>query len=178
MGDDDPYYVRTWATNPSLILATSQIDTPPHTYHQYIQHSTQEGLQDDKTENPDYSSHYIPNYVIHPQHRPKHHKADLIRVVGFTLNKQGKLVKYLTHRGRRQIQIIECKYSTDGNIQEIIDHIYDIYEPLRLALQTHGTLKAEVKIILIVISRTVTFHVKTLAEIAQLVSFTEEPPSS
>ena len=96
--------------------------------------------------------------------------------VGFTLNKQGRLVKDLTYRGRRQIQIIECKYSTDGNIQTIIDHIYDIYEPLRQALQTHGTLKADVKIIPIVISRTGTFHVKTQAEISQLVSFTEEPP--
>jgi hypothetical protein len=95
--------------------------------------------------------------------------------VGFTLNKQGKLAKDLTYRGKRQIQIIECKYSTDGNIQRIIDHIYNVYEPLRLALQTHGTLKAEVKIIPIVISRTGTFHVKTLAEIAQLVSFSEEP---
>jgi hypothetical protein len=37
-------------------------------------------------------------------------------------------------------------------------------------------LKAEVKIIPVVISRTCTFHVKTLAEIAQLVSFKEEPP--
>jgi hypothetical protein len=96
--------------------------------------------------------------------------------VGFTLNKQGRLVKDLTYRGKRQIQIIECKYSTDGNIQTIIDHIYDIYEPLRQALQTHGTLKADIKIIPIVISRTGTFHVKTLAEIAQLVSFAEEPP--
>jgi len=68
------------------------------------------------------------------------------------------------------------KNSTDGNIQSIIDHIYDIYGPLRLALQTHGTLKADVEIIPIVISRTSTFHVKTLAEIAQLVSFKEEPP--
>jgi len=55
-------------------------------------------------------------------------------------------------------------------------HVYDIYEPLRLALQTHGTLKANVKIIPIVISRTCIFHVKTLAEIAQLISFKEEPP--
>jgi hypothetical protein len=53
----------------------------------------------------------------------------------------------------------------------IIDHICGIYEPLRLALQTHDTLKAEEKIIPIVISRTSTFNVKILAEIAQLVSF-------
>ena len=71
---------------------------------------------------------------------------------------------------------MERKYSTDGNIQTIIDHVYDIYELLRLALQTYGTLKADVKIIPIVISRTGTFHVKTLAKIAQLVSLNEEPP--
>ena len=70
-------------------------------------------------------------YVLYPQHRPKHHKPDLILAVGFTLNKQGKPVKDPTYRGRKQIQNIECKYSTDGNIQAIIEHIYDIYEPLR-----------------------------------------------
>ena len=61
-------------------------------------------------------------------------------------------------------------------MQTIIDHIYDIYEPLRLALQTHGTLKAEIKIIPIVISRAGTFHVNALAEIAQIVSFNEDQP--
>ncbi len=90
-------------------------------------------------------------------------------------NSQDKLVKDPIYRGRRQIQIIQCKYSTDGNIQTIIDYIYDLYEPLRLAIQTYGTLKADVEIIPIVISRTGTFHVKTLAEIAQLVSFKENP---
>jgi hypothetical protein len=73
--------------------------------------------------------------------------------------------------GRRLIQIIECKYSTDGNIQAVINHIYNIYEPLKQALQTHDTLKAEIQIIPIVISRTGTFNTRTLAEIAQLVSF-------
>jgi hypothetical protein len=154
---------------------TPDIDNTPHTHHHDIKHSTQEGLHDDKSDNPDYPQ-TIPDYILHPQHRPKHHKPDLIRAVGFTLNKQGKLVKDLTYRGRRQIQLIECKYATDGNIQTIVEHIYDIYDPLRQALQIHGTLKADVKIIPIVISRTGTFHVKTLAEISQLVSFTEEPP--
>jgi hypothetical protein len=79
------------------------------------------------------------------------------------------------YRDRRQIQIIECKYSTDGSIQTIIDHIYDIYELLRLALQTHGTLKADIKIIPVVISRTGTFHVKILAKIVQLISLKKEP---
>ena len=151
------------------------LDTTIPTPLQGIPHSVQEGLQDDKSENPDYPQ-TIPDYVLHTKHKPTHHKPDLIRAIGFTITTQGKLVPDPTYRGRRQLQIIECKYSTDGNIQTIIDHIYDIYEPLRVALQTHGTLKAEAKIIPIVISRTGTFHVKTLAEIAQLVSFKENPP--
>ena len=121
---------------------------------------------------------HIPEYILHPQHLPNHHKPYLIRAVGFTINKQGKLVKDLTYRGPRQIQIIECKYSTNGNIQTIIEHIYEIYEPFRQTLQTYGTLKPGVKIIPIVISRTGTFHLKTLAEISQLVSFAEEPPNT
>ena len=44
--------------------------------------------------------------------------------------------------------------STDGNIHDIIEHIYVIYEPLKLALQTHGTIKTDIKIITIVISIT------------------------
>ena len=100
---------------------------------------------------------------------------NLVRRVEYTLNTQGRLVKDLTYRGRRQIQIIERKYSTDSNIQNIIDHIYDIYDPLRLALQTNGTLKSDIRIIPNVINRIGSFHVKPLAENAQLVSFKEEP---
>jgi hypothetical protein len=155
---------------------TADIDTSPHRHRQGITHSLQEGLQDDKTENPDYPKS-IPDYVLHPQNKPKHHKPDLIREVGYTLNTQNKLVKYLTYRGQIQIQIIELQYSIDGDIQTIIDHGHDIYEPLRLALQAHGTLKRDVKIVPIVISRTGTYHVKILAEITELVSFKEEPPN-
>ncbi len=108
---------------------TADIDTSSHTHHQGITHSIQEGLHDDKSENLDYPQS-IPDYVLHPQHKPKHQKPDLIRVVGYTINTQVKLAKDPTYRGQRQIQIIECKYSTDGNIRTIIDHIYDIYEPL------------------------------------------------
>ncbi len=61
----------------------------------------------DKSENPEYP-HSIPDYVLPTQHRPKHHKPDLIRAVGYTLNPQGKLVKDLIYRGQRQNQIIEC----------------------------------------------------------------------
>ncbi len=58
----------------------------------------------------------------------------------------------------------------------MIDHIYNIYEPLRQALQAHGTMTAEIRSIPIAIIRIGTFNVKNLAEIAQLaVSFKEEP---
>ncbi len=60
----------------------------------------------------------------------------------------------------------------------MIDHIYNIYEPPKQTLQTHGTLTTEIKNIPIVISKTSTFNVKTLAETAQLVSFKEEPPDA
>jgi hypothetical protein len=144
-------------TDFNYLMADTNIT--PHTQHQEICNSLQEGLQDDKSENPDYPLS-IPDYVLQPQHIPRHYKPHLIRAVGFTLNTQGSLIKYLTYRGQMQFQIIECKYSTDGNIQTIIDHVYGIYELLRLALQTHDTLKADVKIIPIVINRTNTFHFK------------------
>ncbi len=108
-----------------------------------IKHPNQEGLQDDKTD-----SNYpqtIPDYILPAQHRPKHHRPDLIRAVGYTTIREGRLTKDLTYRGRRQLQIIECKYSIDGNIHDIIDHIYNIYEPLKLALQIHETIKADIK---------------------------------
>jgi hypothetical protein len=143
-----------------------------HPHLQGITHPQQEGLQDDKTDDPDYPQ-AIPDYIIPLHHKPKHNRPDLLRTVGYTINAKGKLVKDPTYRGRRQIQIIKCKYSADGNIKKNIDHIYDIYEPLRLALPTHITQKAGVKIIPIVINRTGMFHVKALAEIAQLVFFKE-----
>ena len=61
---------------------------------------------------------------------------------------------------------IEWSY-INGNTQAVIEHIYNIYEPLKQALQIHGTLKADIKIIPIVISRTGTFNFRTLAEIAK-----------
>ena len=62
----------------------------------------------------------------------------------------------------------------------IIEHILELYEPLRQAILLHanGEWKAIVQVIPIVISRTGSFHVKTLAAIAQLVSFQDEPPDT
>jgi hypothetical protein len=133
-----------------------------------ITHPNQEGIQDDKA-NTTYPQ-TIPEHILPAQHRPKHHRPDLIRAVGCTTTPEGRLTKGLTYMGRRHLQIIECKYSTDDNTHDIIDHIYNIYEPLKLALQTHGTIRDDIIIVLIVTSRTRSFNVKTLAEIAQLVS--------
>jgi len=79
-------------------------------------------------------THTIPEYILPAQHRPAHHRPDLIRAVGYKYGPEGKLIKDPTYKGRRQLQLIECKYSTNGNIQEIINHILTIYEPLKQAL--------------------------------------------
>ncbi len=135
----------------------------------------QEGLQDDKHAKGN-TPHIIPDYILPTQHRPTHHKPNIIRAIGYTTGPDGTLQEGPIYRGRRQLQLIECKYLTDDNIRDIIDHIYTLYEPLKQALQTYGTFTADVRIIPIVISKTDIFNVKTLAEIAQLVSFDEEPP--
>jgi hypothetical protein len=59
---------------------------------------------------------------------------------------------------------------------DTITNIHNIYEPLKQAIMRHNRKKRlQVQIIPIVISRTGNFHTKTLAEIAQLVSFQENP---
>jgi hypothetical protein len=142
-----------------------------------ILHPEEEGLQNDRP-NTTNQPQTIPEYILPPQHKPTHNKPDLITAIGYTTNSNGQLIPDPTYRGRRQIQIIERKYSIDEKTQEVIDHIYNIYEPLKQALQIHGTLKANIIIIPIVISKTGTFNVRTLAVIAQLVSFREEPPNT
>ena len=62
----------------------------------------------------------------------------------------------------------------DITTQEIIDK----YTPLSQAIRTHGQWEGEIDIIPIVISRTGSFHVRTLSEIAQLISPQEEPPDT
>jgi len=114
----------------------------------------------------------IPEHILPAKHRLKHHRPDLIRAIGYIITPEGRLTKDL------KLQIIECKYCTDGNTHDITGHNYVIYEPLKLAHQTHGTIKADIKLIPIGINRTCTFNVKTLAEIAQLVSYNDEPPDT
>jgi len=126
---------------------------------------------------PDTADHHhtIPEYILPAHNRPTHHRPDLVRAVGYTSGPNGQVINDPTYRGRRHLQLIECKYSTDGITQEIINHIHIIYEPLYQTLQTRGTINADIKIIPIVISIFGTFNFKTLAEIIQLVSIKEEP---
>jgi hypothetical protein len=102
------------------------------------------------------------------------------RAVGFKFDENGILIPDTTYNGRLILQLIECKYSANTNMHTITDHIHALYEPLRQQLLMHaiGMYKADIQVIPIVISRTGSFHVKTLAEIAKLVSFQEEQPDT
>jgi len=70
---------------------------PPHVddltqvHLQAIIHPSQEGLQDDN-QDPNDHPRTILDYILHPQHRPKHHRPDLIRTVGYTTNSEGRLI--------------------------------------------------------------------------------------
>ena len=138
--------------------------------------ATQEGLQNDKSNRKHLT--IIPSTILPKHKRQKHHKPDLIRGTRYNINSRGALVKDTTYRGRRCLQLIECKYSTDSNMSDIIGHIHTIYTPLKQAIQLHNNGRIQVEVIPIVISRIGNFHTRTLAEIVQLVSFKENPPDT
>ena len=117
----------------------------------------------------------LPEYILPAEHRPQHYKPDIIRAIGYILE-NGTLTRDPTYHGPRSLQIIECKYSTDYNMHEIIEHITELYTPLKDQIQRHGTWPDPIQIVPIVISRTGSFHTRTLSEIAQLISPKEQPP--
>jgi hypothetical protein len=118
----------TWETNQFLDFKTQTlletINTQDHTL-QSIE-ATQEGLQNDKlhTKHPT----IIPNNILPNHKRSKHHKLDIIRTIEYIINSKGALVADPTYKGRKCLQLIECKYSTENNILETIEHIHIIYE--------------------------------------------------
>jgi len=139
--------------------------------------ATHEVLQNDKekTQHPT----IIPTDLLPKHKRPQHCKPDIIRAIKYTRNTQRQLVKDITYKGRRCLQLIECKYSTENNTLDTINTIHNICEPLKHAIMRHNRRKRlQVQIIPIVLSRTVNFHTRTLAEIAQLVPFKENPPDN
>ena len=56
-----------------------------------ILHPEEEGLRNDK---PNTATHpqTIPEYILPPQHRSTHHKPDMIKAIGYTINSNGKLI--------------------------------------------------------------------------------------
>jgi hypothetical protein len=138
--------------------------------------ATQEGLQNGKAS----INHptIIPNTILPKHKRPKHYKPGIIRAIGYKTNSQDDLVENTTYKGRRCVQLIECKYSTYINISDIIDNIYAIYAPLKQAILQYNNGLLQVEVITIVIHRTCNFHTRTMVEIAQLVSFKENPPNT
>ena len=120
----------------------------------------------------------VPEYILPKHSRPRHYKPDMVRAVGFYQAPDGTLAPDPNYHGRRYLQLIECKYSTDHDSQDIIANINEKYRPLVDAIRAHNTWPFPVEIIPIVITRTGSFNVKTLAEIAQLVSPQEEPPDA
>jgi len=101
--------------------------------------AAQEGLQNDKakTQHPT-----IITTDLLPKHkRPQHHKPDIIRAIGYTRNAQEQLVDDTTYKGRRCLQLIECKHSTGNNILDTITNIHSIYEQLKQAIMRHNKRK-------------------------------------
>ena len=136
--------------------------------------ATQEGLQTDKAKTQHPTT--LPTDLLPKHKRPQHYKPDIIRAIGYIRNTQGQLVEDTTYKGRRCLQLIESKYSTDSNTLDTIPNIHTIYEPLKQAIIRHKRKKIlRVQIISIVIVITGDFHTQILAEIAQLVSSKENP---
>jgi hypothetical protein len=164
--------VKDFKTQTKIEITTPQKDSSLQALE-----ATNEGLQNDKekTQHPT----IIPTNLLPRHKRPIHYKPDIIRAIGYKWNAKRQLVEDPTYKGRRCLQLIECKYSTDSNILDTITNIHNIYEPLKQAIMRHNRKKRiQVQIIPVVISRTGNFHTKTMAEIAQLVSFQENPPDN
>ena len=127
----------------------------------------QEGLQNDKANIKHPTT--IPKTILLKRKRSKHHIPDIIRAIARVHHK----LKGPDIQRTKCLQLMKCKYSTYNNTSDIIDHIHTIYAPLKQAIQLHNNGRIQVEVIPIVISRIWNFHTRTLAEIAQLVSFKE-----
>ena len=114
--------------------------------------------------------------------RPQHYKPDIIRAVGYLVDPvTKKLVPDPSYTGRRALQIIECKYSTDLNMDEIMNLILELYTPLKkqdprtrgrgvdLRHRYHSHSNQQNRLV-------PHFHRKALAHLSHLISFKEEPP--
>ena len=115
--------------------------TPQHDSSLQALEATSEGLQNDKerTQLPT----IIPTTLLPKHKRPKHYKPDIIRAIGYQWNAKGQIVEDTSYKGRRCLQLIECKYSTGSNTLNTITNIHNIYEPLKLAIMRHNRKKTQ-----------------------------------
>jgi len=144
--------VKDFKTQMKIEMTTPQEDTTTQAIE-----ATHEGLQNakEKTQRPT----VIPTDLLPKHKRPQHIKPDIIRAIGYKWNTKGQLVEDTPYKGRRCLQLIECKYSTDNNTLDTIANIHNIYEPLKHAIMRHNRkTRLQVQIIPIVISRTGNFH--------------------
>jgi hypothetical protein len=123
--------VKDFKTQTKIEMITPQNDTTLQALE-----ATHEGFQNDK----DKIQHptIIPTNILPKHKRPKHHKSDIIRAIGYKWNTKDQLVEDPTHKGRRCLQLIECKYSTDTNTLDTVTNIHNIYEPLKQAVMRHN----------------------------------------
>jgi len=97
--------------------------------------AAQEGLQDDKTKTQHPT--IVPTDLLPKHKRPHHHKPYIIRTIGYRSKSQEQLLEDATYIGRRCLQLIECKYSTDNNTLDTISNIHNIYAQLKQAIIRH-----------------------------------------
>jgi hypothetical protein len=71
----------------------------PYSHTLQLIEATQEGLQNDKI-NIKHPT-IIPNIILPKHKRPKHHKTDIIRAIGYIINSKGALVADPTYKGGR-----------------------------------------------------------------------------
>ena len=123
--------VKNFKTQTKIEITTPQKDSSLQALE-----ATNEGLQNDKekTQHPT----IIPTNLLPRHKRPIHYKQDIIRAIGYKWNAKRQLVEDPTYKGRRCLQLIECKYSTDSNILDTITNIHNIYEPLKQAIMRHN----------------------------------------
>jgi hypothetical protein len=76
----------------------------------------------------------IPTDLLPKHKRSQHQKPVIIEVIRYKRNFQGQLVEDITYKGRKCLQLIEYKYAAGNNTLNTINHIHNIYEPLKQAI--------------------------------------------
>ena len=119
----------------------------------------------------------FPPYYLHPAHN----KPDMIRIVGYELDRERRT--YVRTPGQPIsdiiMEIIECKISTDFNLHTVEEACIRHYTPLVEAIQAHGSWRHHIVIRPIVFSRTGATTQRTIAHVAALLTprnIKEEPP--